>query len=66
MDNSAYFAAALGAIRKARRSIMLLGWGFDPRTRMWPDQECAEGAPDEIGAVLSAWRCASPSSTCGC
>jgi phosphatidylserine/phosphatidylglycerophosphate/cardiolipin synthase-like enzyme len=52
MDNSTYFAAALGAIRKAKRSILLLGWGFDPRTRMWPDEECAEGSPDEIGAVL--------------
>ena len=61
MDNSAFFAAALGAIRKARRSIMLLGWGFDPRARMWPDEECAEGAPDEIGAVLKRMALREPS-----
>jgi phosphatidylserine/phosphatidylglycerophosphate/cardiolipin synthase-like enzyme len=37
VDNQAYFAAVAAALQKARRSILLLGWGFDPRTRLFPD-----------------------------
>lgn len=35
-DGAAYFAAARGAMLSARRSITLLGWSFDPRTRLLP------------------------------
>jgi phosphatidylserine/phosphatidylglycerophosphate/cardiolipin synthase-like enzyme len=52
LDSSAYFAAALWAMRRARRSILLLGWGFDPRTRLSPDASGAEEGPDEIGRLL--------------
>ncbi len=52
VDSAAYFAAAMSAIRRARRSILLLGWGFDPRTRLRPGPEEREGAADEIGNVL--------------
>jgi phosphatidylserine/phosphatidylglycerophosphate/cardiolipin synthase-like enzyme len=52
IDSSAYFTAALSAIRRAKRSIMLLGWGFDPRTRLRPDPSGEEHGPDEIGALL--------------
>ena len=54
VDSAAYFAAAMSAIRQARRSILLLGWSFDPRTRLQPGPEDVTGAPDEIGNVLKA------------
>ena len=34
IDTEAYFTAVFEALRKARRSVLLLGWGFDPRTRL--------------------------------
>ena len=34
MENKAYFDALASAIHKARRSIVVLGWQFDPRTRL--------------------------------
>jgi phosphatidylserine/phosphatidylglycerophosphate/cardiolipin synthase-like enzyme len=52
VDSGAYFAAALSAMRRAKRSIMLLGWGFDPRTRLRPDPSGEEHGPDEIGNLL--------------
>lgn len=52
IDNAACFAAAKAAMLKAERSILLLGWDFDPRTRLSPD---APGDwPDEIGPFLNA------------
>jgi phosphatidylserine/phosphatidylglycerophosphate/cardiolipin synthase-like enzyme len=52
VDSSVYFTAALSAMRNARRSILLLGWGFDPRTRLQPDPSGEEHGPDEIGNLL--------------
>jgi phosphatidylserine/phosphatidylglycerophosphate/cardiolipin synthase-like enzyme len=52
VDNAAYFDAAYAALLKARRSILLLGWGFDPRTRLEPDGGPELDAPDEIGTLL--------------
>ncbi len=37
MENDAYFDALASAIKKAQRSIVLLGWQFDPRTHLDPD-----------------------------
>ncbi len=54
VDGATIFAAAISAIRKARRSILLLGWSFDPRTRLQPDPNETEDAADEIGNVLKA------------
>jgi phosphatidylserine/phosphatidylglycerophosphate/cardiolipin synthase-like enzyme len=36
MENAAYFDALRSALGKARRSIVVLGWQFDPRTRLDP------------------------------
>lgn len=47
-----YFTAALRAMEKARHSILLLGWTFDPRTRLAPDGQMGSDEPDEIGRVL--------------
>ena len=52
IDNEAFFTAVFDAISKARRSILLLGWGFDPRTRMFPDGYDGPDDPDEVGRIL--------------
>ncbi len=52
VDSKTYFTAALTAMRRAKRSILLLGWGFDPRTRLKPDASGEEHGPDEIGNLL--------------
>jgi phosphatidylserine/phosphatidylglycerophosphate/cardiolipin synthase-like enzyme len=52
IDTEAYFTAAFAAMQKARRSILLLGWGFDPRTRLFPDGYDGPDDPDEVGHIL--------------
>jgi len=37
MENEAYFDALASAIQKAERSIVVLGWQFDPRTHLDPE-----------------------------
>ena len=37
MENAAYFEALKSALDKAQRSIVMLGWQFDPRTRLDPE-----------------------------
>lgn len=37
MENEAYFDALASALSKARRSVVVLGWQFDPRTRLDPE-----------------------------
>lgn len=51
VDNAAYFAAAKAALLKARRSVWLLGWQFDPRTRLTPGAPFDEA--DQIGDLLN-------------
>lgn len=51
MENQAYFEALASSIEKAERSIMILGWQFDPRTRL--DATTAYDDPQaEIGHRL--------------
>lgn len=52
VDTEAYYTAVYEALRKAKRSIMLLGWGFDPRVRLFPDGSDGPADPDEVGRVL--------------
>jgi phosphatidylserine/phosphatidylglycerophosphate/cardiolipin synthase-like enzyme len=52
IDNQAYFTAVFDALQKARRSVLLLGWGFDPRTRLFPDGYDGPDDPDEVGRIL--------------
>ena len=54
VDCQSYFAALAAAISAARRQVFLLGWTFDPRTRLAPDGLVRHGAPDEIGRLLIA------------
>jgi phosphatidylserine/phosphatidylglycerophosphate/cardiolipin synthase-like enzyme len=49
MENRAYFAALRSTLENARRSIVLLGWQFDPRTRLVADEA---GPAAEIGHIL--------------
>lgn len=58
VDNEAYFAAAKAAMLKARHSIQLLGWEFDPRRRLVPDAPTT--AADRIGDLLAALAAARP------
>jgi phosphatidylserine/phosphatidylglycerophosphate/cardiolipin synthase-like enzyme len=57
LDCQDYFATLLGAMRRARRSIHLLGWSFDPRTRLAPE----DSEPSEIGRTLIDLARANPS-----
>jgi phosphatidylserine/phosphatidylglycerophosphate/cardiolipin synthase-like enzyme len=60
IDNQAYFAAVFDALQNARRSVLLLGWGFDPRTRLFPDGYDGPDDPDEVGRILVELACARP------
>ena len=52
VDTQDYFTAVSAALAKAQHSVILLGWGFDPRTRLHPDGFEGPDDPDEIGHVL--------------
>ena len=52
VDNEPYYAALGSALRSAKRSIHILGWAFDPRTRLAPDGREGPDDPDEIGRIL--------------
>lgn len=52
VENSAYFSAVKEALAKAERSIQLLGWQFDPRTRLDPLCEDETGPEGEVGHIL--------------
>lgn len=47
MENAAYFDALRSALEKARRSVVMLGWQFDPRTRLDPETQ-----PDDHHAQI--------------
>lgn len=51
-DNQAYYAALAEAVEAAQHSIWILGWAFDPRTRLAPDGREGPNDPDEIGEIL--------------
>jgi phosphatidylserine/phosphatidylglycerophosphate/cardiolipin synthase-like enzyme len=52
IDAQAYFSAVHEALGSAQRSILLLGWAFDPRTRLAPDGRENGHEPDQIGQML--------------
>jgi phosphatidylserine/phosphatidylglycerophosphate/cardiolipin synthase-like enzyme len=54
VDVQDYFAAVRAVLQTARRSIHLIGWGFDPRTRLQPDGFERPHDPDELGEMLIA------------
>ncbi|MFJ7440507.1 phospholipase D-like domain-containing protein [Methylorubrum thiocyanatum] len=46
-DGAAYFAAAHAALLRARKSVTLIGWSFDPRARLLP------GTSPDAGETLA-------------
>lgn len=52
VDTEAYYTAIYEALQKAQHSVLLLGWGFDPRVRLFPDGDETPNDPDEVGRVL--------------
>ncbi|HWE45314.1 MAG TPA: phospholipase D-like domain-containing protein [Caulobacteraceae bacterium] len=51
MENAAYFETLAQVLPRAQRSILLLGWQFDPRTRLDPEGPAHERGT-EIGHLL--------------
>lgn len=52
IDAADYFAAFAQACRKAERQILIIGWDFDRRERLFHDGNEAPDFPNEIGAFL--------------
>lgn len=52
MDNEIYYTALNSALLTAQRSVYILGWAFDPRTRLAPDGTEGPDDQDEVGRVL--------------
>jgi phosphatidylserine/phosphatidylglycerophosphate/cardiolipin synthase-like enzyme/uncharacterized membrane protein YdjX (TVP38/TMEM64 family) len=53
VDGEAYFRAFHAAALKAERSITILGWDFDSRTRLHLDEERPGDAPAQMGELLN-------------
>lgn len=51
MENGAYFDALASSLAKAQRSVVVLGWQFDPRTRLDPETRPGDRQA-EIGHLL--------------
>ena len=51
VDAADYFRLARQAMLRAEKQILLIGWDFD--TRICLDYEASDGAPVELGALLS-------------
>ncbi|WP_232628916.1 phospholipase D-like domain-containing protein [Methylobacterium sp. Leaf118] len=58
-DGAAYFAAARSALVKARASITLIGWSFDPRVRLLPSPSDPE-AGESMAHLLRALKAERP------
>ncbi len=52
VDGQDYFGAVRLALANAQNSVLLLGWGFDPRTRLQPDGSETGHEADGIGQML--------------
>ncbi|TFV54736.1 phospholipase [Geodermatophilus sp. DF01-2] len=55
VDAADYFAALRGAVLRAQRRVLFIGWDFDPRIRMDPRRSGRRGGgrrPDKLGRVL--------------
>jgi phospholipase D1/2 len=50
VDGEAYFHAMKAAMEKAKRSILLLGWDFDPLVCLEPD--CADGSAEPLFRLM--------------
>jgi len=62
IDAADYFSAAKAALLGARHQIILLGWDFDPRTRLEP-QNGLHDDHDRLGQILQTLTDARPELT---
>jgi len=53
VDGAAFFAAVRAAFLKARRSIFVVGWDIDSRTRLVGDDDASDGHPATFAAFLT-------------
>ncbi|TPG60306.1 phospholipase [Roseomonas nepalensis] len=53
-DGATYFAALREAMLAAERSIHIVGWDIDSRTRLVGEHPPEDGLPEELGAFLTA------------
>jgi phospholipase D1/2 len=53
VDGEAYFRAFYHAALRAQRSIVILGWDFDSRTRLHFDETRREDPPAHLGELLN-------------
>jgi phosphatidylserine/phosphatidylglycerophosphate/cardiolipin synthase-like enzyme len=60
LDSQDYFRAAKAAMLKAKRSIYLLGWSFDPLTQFTPDPTGSGPLEDRAGPFLRDLACERP------
>ena len=60
LDNSTYFSAAKAVMKQARRSIHLLGWAFEPKTQLEPDEHGGGPQDDQIAGLLKNLACERP------
>ena len=54
IDGAEYFAAFREAVKRARHSVLILGWDFDSRIELVKDQRPDDGLPVTLGAFLNA------------
>ncbi|MRI57596.1 hypothetical protein D8770_27305 [Methylobacterium sp. DB1607] len=59
IDCADYFAAVKVALEQARLSILIVGWSFDPRTRLTPAASSLH-EPSTIGGMLRAVKARRP------
>src|SRR4029077_17829653 len=52
IDMEQYFDIAMQAMRRARHTIHLLNWAFEPQTLMHPKEGCTGPDSDRIGEFL--------------
>jgi phosphatidylserine/phosphatidylglycerophosphate/cardiolipin synthase-like enzyme/uncharacterized membrane protein YdjX (TVP38/TMEM64 family) len=52
IDGASYFSVPADALEQARESIFILGWDFDSRIPLKPNQE--DGEPQTLGAFLNS------------
>ncbi|MGV8930217.1 MAG: phospholipase D-like domain-containing protein [Brevundimonas sp.] len=60
LDMADYFLAAREAMSKAKRSIHLLNWAFDPDTLFDPQPGCTGPDSDRFGLFLKELACTRP------
>lgn len=60
LDMADYFLAAREAMSKAKRSVHLLNWAFDPDTLFDPQPGCTGPDQDRFGAFLKDLACRQP------